>query len=37
MRIYDNDIARLESGKKLNKNHFRENLTHEKLIFVRKL
>ena len=37
MRIYDNDIARLESGEKLNRNHFRENLTHEKLILVRKL
>ena len=37
MRIYDNDIARLESGEKLNRNHFRENLTHEELILVRKL
>ena len=37
MRIYDNDIARLESGEKLNRNHFRENLTHGEIILVRKL
>ena len=37
MRIYDNNIARLESEEKLNRNHFRENLTHEELILVRKL
>ena len=37
MRIFDNDIARLESGEKLNRNHFKENLTHEEVILVRKL
>ena len=31
LRIYDNDIARLESGEKLNRNQFRENLTPEKI------
>ncbi len=37
MRIYDNDIAWLESGEKLNRTHFRENLTPEKILLVRKL
>ena len=37
MRIFDNDIARLESGEKLNINHFRENLTHGEATLVRKL
>ena len=37
MRIYDNDIALLESGKKLNRNHFRINLTLEKISLIKKL
>ena len=37
MRIYDNDIARLESGEKLNRNHFRINLTLEKISLIMKL
>ena len=37
MRIFDNDIARLESGKKLGMNHFRANLTPETVLLIRKL
>ena len=37
MRIFDNDIARLESGEKLGTNHFRANLTPEKILLIRKL
>jgi len=37
MRIYDNEIARLESGEKLNRNHFRENLTPEKILLIKNL
>ena len=37
MRIFDNDIARLESGEKLGMNHFRANLTPETVLLIRKL
>ena len=37
MRIFDNDIARLESGKKLGMNHFRANLTPETVLLKKKL
>jgi len=37
MRIFDNDIARLESGDKLGMNHFRANLTPETVLLIRKL
>ena len=37
IRIFDNDIARLESGEKLGRNHFRANLTLEKVLLIRKL
>ena len=36
-RIFDNDIARLESGKKLGMNHFGANLTPETLLLIKKL
>ena len=36
MRIFD-IIARLESAKKLARNHFRANLTLEKVLLIRKL
>ena len=34
MRIFDNDFARLESGKKLGMNHFRANLTPETVLLI---
>ena len=37
MRIFDNDIARLESGEKLGMNHFRANLTPETVLSLKKL
>ena len=37
MRIFDNDIARLESGEKLGMNHFRANLTPETVLLIKKL
>ena len=37
IQIFDNDIARLESGEKLGRNHFRANLTLEKVLLIRKL
>ena len=37
MRIFDNDIARLESGKKLGRNHFRAILTPEAVLLLKKL
>ena len=37
MSIFDNDIARLESGEKLGMNHFRVNLTPETVLLIRKL
>ena len=37
IRIFDNDIAPLESGKKLGMNHFRANLTPETVLLIKKL
>ena len=37
MSIFDNDIARLESGEKLGMNHFRVNLTPETVLLIKKL
>jgi len=37
MRIFDNDIARLESGEKLGMNHFRANLKPETVLLIKKL